>query len=496
MIAARRFFARLAAAFLMGFLTSQAQTIPSYSAANLVLGQLLFTTNASASPANATSLATPGGVAVDPVSGKVFVADTGNNRVLRYSSQTALASGAIPEIVIGQLNFSGSLPNQTGSPIPSQTSLSGPNDVFVDAAGRLWIADTANSRVLLFENAANLFNTPAADRVFGQLDFGSAVIPPTNSGTLALPAGVCVDSAGTLWVADTNNHRVLGWKNAATLSNGTAASRVLGQPNFTSSIAAISPQSGLYKPTGVAADATHVWVADSGSNRVVMYANFPTINGAPASLVLGQKDYTTSTPTTSAIGMTTPTSVALSGSTLFVADSGNNRVLSFAAAADLDKDAPATGVIGQASYTASSSGLSSQRIALSIGAPAVSHLGVDAAGDLFAADSLNNRILRFPATPAPTPTPAPAAPPTVAIKGKKNFNTSKSAYTLKGTAAAGAGIRRVSYNLNRQGYLFAKGTTSWKAKIHLDAGRNKIVVNSVAIDGTVSAPKSVIIYRQ
>lgn len=491
MTAARRFLAALAAVLPLGLPATHAQTVPTYAAADLVLGQDLFTTNTSASPANASSLATPNGIAVDPVSEKVFVADSANNRVLRYASQATLANGATPEIVIGQLNFSASNANQ-GNAACSQTSLSNPSDVFVDASGRLWIADTGNNRVLLFENAANLFNTPFADRVYGQPDFVTSTAAATQA-KLASPNGVSVDPNGVLWVADTGSHRVMAWKNAANLTSGSNADRVLGQGSFTSNAAATS-QSGLFNPRGIATDTAHVWVADSGSNRVVMYANFPAINGAPANLVLGQKDYVSSTPATSATGMTSPTSVALADATLYVADSGNNRVLQFLGASDLTPGATADGVIGQSSFTSGTSGISSQRIALFY-----SHVSTDAAGDVFVADTLNNRALRFSVyiPPTPTPTPVPSKPPTVKISAKPEVFTAKTIYTLRGTASGGSGgIQRISYNLNNQGYLFAKGTKKWNVRLQLRRGRNKVVVYAVDKGGKLSKPKSVLIFRQ
>jgi DNA-binding beta-propeller fold protein YncE len=483
MIATHRFFRFLLAPLLAGGISAHAATIATNAAANLVLGQSTFTTNATSSPATPSSLTTPSGVAVDPLSGKVFVADQGNNRVLRYASRSALKSGATPEVVFGQVNFSGSAANM-GLANPAQDSLSSPQDVFVDAAGRLWIADTGNNRVVMFENAANLFNAPFADRVYGQPNFVTA-IPLATATALAGPRGLCVDPAGTLWVADTGSHRVLAWKLAATLANGTAASRVLGQSLFTTAVAATS-QTGMFNPSDVAADASNVWVADSDNNRVLLYPNFPTITGAPASLVLGQTTYATSVPATSAIGMTRPTSVATSGTGLWVCDDGNNRVLLFNSANTLANGAKAAVVVGQTTFTAGVSGLSSQKLSLFY-----SHISVDASGSLWVADRLNNRVLRFGASAA-----APVASPTVAVKGKKSITTTRETYTLRGTASAGGGVLRVSYNQNAQGYLRARGTTSWRAKLELDPGRNKIFVVSVATDGTVSAPVKVVIFRE
>lgn len=460
------------------------------SSASLVLGQSVFTTNTTASPATAGSLNLPGGVAVDATSGKVFVADTANNRVLRYPKSSSLTNGAAPDLVFGQINFSSSAANQGST--TSQTSLSAPNAVFVDASGNLWIADTGNNRVLMFANAANISSMPSfADLVLGQANFTANAAAPTQS-TMAAPAGLCVDPNGVLWVADTGSHRVLGFKTAATLGNGANANRVLGQTSFTAN-AAGTTQTTFFKPTGVAANASLIWVADSANNRALQFQNYPTINGAPASLVLGQTTYVSSTPATSATGLTLPTSVALSGSTVWVADSSNNRILNYAISGSTVPGAAATKVIGQAVFTTGTAGLSAQKVSLYQS----NQIFVDSASSLWVADQLNNRILRFgssSATPTPTPTPTP---PTVTVNGKHNFKTTKSSIKLYGTAASTVGIARVSYALNSGKYVKAHGTTSWQSgKIKLPLGKNYIYVASVDTNGLASTPTVIIVRRK
>src|SRR5688572_15040915 len=67
---------------LFAALVSTAAAFDNGQKASLALGQTTFTTN-DAPAASANTMNTPAGVAVDPTSGKVFVADTNNNRVLR-----------------------------------------------------------------------------------------------------------------------------------------------------------------------------------------------------------------------------------------------------------------------------------------------------------------------------------------------------------------------------------------------------------------------------
>ena len=133
-------------------------------AANGVLGPSDLTTR----PAAATTASRfngPNGVVIDPVSGKLFVADRANNRVLRWSSADKMTNGSSAEAVLGQPDF------VTASSAVSAVKMNNPIGLYLDPAGRLWIGDYGNNRVLRFDDAANKANGAAADGVLGQPDF-------------------------------------------------------------------------------------------------------------------------------------------------------------------------------------------------------------------------------------------------------------------------------------------------------------------------------------
>jgi DNA-binding beta-propeller fold protein YncE len=350
--------------------------------ANVVLGQPDFTSNTAATSQSGMKI--PLGVAVDPTTGKVFVVDNGNNRVLRFSSAAAAISGSAAEAVLGQPNFtsSGVATTQSGLNIPTRA--------VVDALGHLYVAEQNNNRVLRFTNAASAANGANADGVFGQPDFTSKASATTQNG-MQNPYGVAVDASGNLYVADRNNNRVLRFANAATATNGANANGVLGQPNFTSSGVATT-QNGMSSPLGVAVDGTgNLYVAEYPNNRVLRFANAASAaNGANANGVLGQTGFTTNPAATSQSGMYYPFDVAVDGTgNLYVAEYSNNRVLRFANAASAANGANANGVLGQTGYTTNTPATTQN------GMTNPYALSVDASGNLYVADRNNNRVLRF-----------------------------------------------------------------------------------------------------
>lgn len=285
----------------------------------------------------AKGLTGPSGLAVDPTTGNLYVADTNDNRVVRFPAPFSNPTRVEPDAVYGQPGFS-----TFTAVAPSASSLNQPDGVAVDSTGNLWVADSNNNRILRF-NATTLNNVtpPAADMVIGQASFVSGGANPggLSAAGFSTPTGLAFDAQNNLFVADYNNTRIL--KFAAPLSPSTpnpSASAVWGESNFTTH--GIPPQataSSLQGPTSVAVDASgNVYVAVPLDNRVLV---FPSSGGAAKS-VYGQTDFVTTTPNTGSYPLTSagslfgPQCVAIdAGGNVLIADTGNNRVLEFPAGA-------------------------------------------------------------------------------------------------------------------------------------------------------------------
>ncbi len=311
----------------------------TFQTAEVVVGQPIFAFNDAnqglGTPTSQT-LAYPGMPSSDPF----FLPDMSNHRVLGYS-QTPFLSNVGANFVLGQpdlgFDFAGLGATALNAPICARV-----------ADGRLFVSDTGNHRVLIWDGVPSDNAAPASVAV-GQPDLSSGAAA-TSATRLRDPAGIVV--AGTrLLIADRSNHRVLIW-NTIPETSGVAADLVLGQPDFKAGLANGGRQPAadtLHDPFDVWSDGTRVVVADRGNNRVLIWLSFPTTNAQPADLVLGQSDFRAAVPGLGADGLYRPCSIASRGTQFFLADAGNHRVLiwnSFPARSQ----APADAVLGQADF--------------------------------------------------------------------------------------------------------------------------------------------------
>jgi sugar lactone lactonase YvrE len=458
--------------------TARGQDFISYQSADVVIGKPNFLTSGPTT-ASATNTNTTADAVVDPATGKLFVCDEANNRVLRFSSSAAAASGAAAEAVFGQPDLTTATANTGGL---GASSLSDPVGIAVDASGALWVADAGNNRVLRYDGATGAVSgaTTTADQVIGQATFTASTSGLTLA-TLNSPRGVWIDGSGNLWVADAGNNRVLRYDAAASLGDGPNASRVIGQPDGTTGAAATT-QAGLSGPTSVCVDASgNLWVADTGNNRVLRYASAASISsdGANASSVLGQGDFTTATLATTNSGLNSPRGVnATASGRLWVSDFGNNRVLWFNNAASKANGASADNVLGQPDFTSSVSGLTAQRLNGPLG------VFQDVNGRLWVADSANHRVLRFSAQ-QPS---ASQQPPVIRLFGKTRRVFPAASQHLRGAAFDADGVVvAVKGSVNGRPFTLARGTSRWvyHAK-KLRKGRNIVRIFAVDDDGLQS----------
>ncbi|MGC1413279.1 MAG: NHL repeat-containing protein [Acetobacteraceae bacterium] len=219
---------------------------------------------------------------------------------------------------------------------PGATSLFGPRGVsLMGPGGPLWVSDTGHHRLLGWARMPDADNAPA-DWVIGQPDFsqeGRNAKGQPGPATLNVPCGVTPLGNG-IAVADAWNHRVLIWHERPE-QNHAPADVVLGQSDFASVEAngghATASAQSLFWPYGVHWDGVRLWVADTGNRRVLMWHGAPMRNGQAADLVLGQHDFGTRDENgggePSLSSMRWPHDVAVWDGSLCVTDAGNNRIM-------------------------------------------------------------------------------------------------------------------------------------------------------------------------
>src|ERR1700722_11657356 len=141
--------------------------------ADLVIGQPDFFSSTS-TVVTASTLSIPRGDGVDGA-GNVYVADTGHSRVLIFPNPfttmtlTGQSAGFTATATLGQVgNFTSGTCNVGGGQNPSADTLCSPEDIALDSSNNLYVADTANSRVVEYDSPVD-GATIRANRVFGQL---------------------------------------------------------------------------------------------------------------------------------------------------------------------------------------------------------------------------------------------------------------------------------------------------------------------------------------
>ena len=474
--------------------------------ARMVIGQSTFTQQQPG--ASDTLLGGVGGVAY--ANGILFVADSNrlgltplNNRVLLFPTQnfpgpldTIRPFIARCAVCVGQASVVLGQPDFTSTTFSiSQSGLRLPTAVATD--GRiLAVADTANNRIMIWKSIPTTTNQPA-DIELGQPDFKTILQGAqqvVDNRSFRSPQGVWIQN-GKLFVADTQNHRVLIWNSIPT-QNRQPADVVLGQANFN---VAFQPDltkgntdahaNTLLNPVSVTSDGVRLYVSDLGNNRVLIWNSIPTTNQAPADLVVGQKDLDTGISNdspdlcpsngTDADGKPTypmrcgktmdfPRFALSDGTRLFIADGGNDRVLIYnsiptrnGAAADVILGQPDENASVVSSFTDLFHPLLRQSAADIT--PTPTGLAWDGT-NLYVTDASNRRVLVF--------TPEQPLVPTNGVRNAASLQIfALGSITLGGTVTAGD-IVKIKINDVEHDYTMLKDDTLEKAMIGLAAAIN------------------------
>jgi trimeric autotransporter adhesin len=285
-------------------------------AINTIAGQAAACSNSQTAcgdggPANVAFLNDPFGVAVDS-KGNIYIADT-------YDQKIRL-------IAAGQNNittFAGNGIACTNSPLgcgdgraATSAEVHLPQAVFTDAAGDLYIADTADHRIRYIAAGQSTITTVAGNGTQGFSGDGGA---PT-SAALDLPGGIFVDASGNMLISDSGNGRVRQVTSGATPAISTIAGGGTGGDGGSPT------QATLALPWDAAEDAAgNLYIVDQGNNRIRKITN----PGTPTAVIStyagnGSIGYSGDGGPATAAGLDAPSGIAFDSSgNMYIADSNN-----------------------------------------------------------------------------------------------------------------------------------------------------------------------------
>lgn len=227
---------------------------------------------------SASTLNFPYDVQPDSLTGGLYVADTGNCRLLYYPSGSTTATR-----VYGQPDFTTRTPPGHGLPA-SRTNFQNVYSIAIDSTGRLYAVDQGYNRILSFPPGSTI-----PDRVFGQegsFTTGYVNNPRLSSKGFNYPASIAVDTSNNLFVCDWSNQRMLFFPSSLlTSSTSSFATGLYGQTSFDVNItySTVGPDT-VGSCGGITTDSSgNLYLAEWGNNRALFYTASSTTTQVPTS---------------------------------------------------------------------------------------------------------------------------------------------------------------------------------------------------------------------
>ena len=318
---------------------------------------------ATSGPATSANIGILTGVAVDS-DGNIYIAMQ-QSRVFKVTVSTGMISLAAGT---GAHSYSGD------GGLATAATLQFPFGVAVDSSNNIYIADTINNRIRKVTASTGFISTVAGSSATPG-DSGDGGL--ATAATMYYPQGsVAVDSSGNLYIADTLNGRVRKVDTSGNIS--TFAGRLKSDPSGDGGAATAAQ---LNIPYGVAVDSNdNLYLSDAGNNRVrkvdATTGVITTVAGSGAHGAGGDGAAATLAQ------LSTPYGVALdSDNNLYIADGRNNRIRKVTAS---------TGFISTVAGGGSALGDNGPATSAQLSSPR--GVAVDSDGNLYIADTSNNRI--------------------------------------------------------------------------------------------------------
>jgi trimeric autotransporter adhesin len=318
--------------------------------------------------ATSAALTYPLGVAID-ASGNIYIADTYNNRIRMVTKSTG---------IISTVAGTGSSSYRGDGGLATSAELSSPRGVAIDASGNIYIADIGNNRIRMVTKSTGIISTVAGTGSSGYRgDGGLARLALLNS-----PRGVAIDASGNIYIADTDNRCIrMVTKSTGIISTvaGTGSSSYSGDGGLATS-------AKLYYPYGVAIDASgNIYIADAGNNRIRMVTKSTGIISTVAGT--GSSGYSGDGGLAISAQLYDPSGVAFDASgNIYIADTINHCIRMVT---------KSTGIISTVAGTGSYGYSGDGGLATSTALRSPEGVAIDASGNIYIADTKNQRIRMF-----------------------------------------------------------------------------------------------------
>ena len=315
-------------------------------------------------------LNSPFGIAVDPVTGNVFFADSANHCVRKITAATGIITTIAGN---GSAAFSGDNAASTAA------RLSSPVGVALDASGNIYISDLGNGRIRKITAATGIITTVAGTggTTFG----GDGGLATAATAKINKPYAVAFDAAGNFYIADYGNHRI----RKVTISTGIISTFAGNGTGGFLGDATPATTARINFPEGLAFDASgNLYIADYGNNRVRMVNTAGIISTAAGN---GTSVYGGDGSAATATGLDKPIGIAFDAAgNYYVTDRANNSVRMVNPATGIISTTAGTGTAGYNNDCISP-------IAAQLNLP--SGLAFDGSGNLYITDRLNNRVRKI-----------------------------------------------------------------------------------------------------
>jgi uncharacterized protein YjiK len=324
-------------------------------------------------PSTQATVSSPWGIAVDSMD-NLYIADTGNRRIRKVD-----ANGNITTVAGGGYGGDGGL--------ATEADLGSPSGVAVDGAGNIFIADSWNHRVRKVD-PNGIITTIAGSGLggFGNGGYGGDNGPATEA-MLDTPEDVATDQVGNLYIADTNNRRIRKVDPNGIITTVAGS----GMPGSYIADGTPATQAMLQYPEGVAVDALgNLYIADSGGDRILKVDSSGIITIVAGN---GSTGYGGDGGPAKEAMLNWPGGVVVDASgNVYIADSGNNLI----------RRVDPSGIIATVAGTGDSgySGDGGPAPLAMLNYP--EGIALDASGNLYVVDCLNNRIRKIWGLSTPT----------------------------------------------------------------------------------------------